>query len=433
MDGRYQSDVVVVHGGGYFCRGGVIGSLSAGAIADKFGRKRALLLNNVLAVLAAILMGFSKLANSYEMLIIGRLVIGVNCGINTGIVPMYLSEISPVNLRGGIGVLHQLAVTSGILISQILGLPVVLGTSELWPVLLGLTVAPTVFQLCTLPFCKESPRYLLISQKKEFEAKKALVWLCKDDDVSDMIQEMQSEYEEENKEERMSIAKLLKDSSLRMPLIISVVLQLSQQLSGINAVLYYSTSIFIEAGVDEDKSPYVTLSTGAIMVIMTVVSIPLMDRLGRKTLHMFGLGFMLFWAIFLTVFLSIAWSGAAYGSIICVMLFTVGFAIGPGSIPWLIVSELFSQGPRPAAVSVAFMVNWGANFLVGLLFPFMLDGLNEYVFVVFIVLLAVFFLFTWKFLPETKNKSFEEISALFKKNKAHHYEVGGANMDLKKI
>ncbi|PIK37216.1 putative solute carrier family 2, facilitated glucose transporter member 1 [Apostichopus japonicus] len=352
-------------------------------------------------------------------------------GVSSGVVPLYLAEIAPISLRGAIVVGHQLMITVGIFLSQALGLYAFMYETG-WPILLSLTAVPSVLQFFVLPFCPESPRWLFIKKNKEGECRQTLVWLCKDDDVSDMIREMQSEYEEENKEERMSIAKLLKDTSLRMPLIISVVLQLSQQLSGINAVLYYSTSIFIEAGVDEDKSPYVTLSTGAIMVIMTVVSIPLMDRLGRKTLHMFGLGFMLFWAIFLTVFLSIAWSGAAYGSIICVMLFTVGFAIGPGSIPWLIVSELFSQGPRPAAVSVAFMVNWGANFLVGLLFPFMLDGLNEYVFVVFIVLLAVFFLFTWKFLPETKNKSFEEISALFKKNKARHYEVE-ANMDLKKI
>ncbi|XP_072047277.1 solute carrier family 2, facilitated glucose transporter member 3-like [Amphiura filiformis] len=401
-----------------FAVGGMMGSFLAGPLADRLGRKGGLLLNNLLALVAGAFMGLSKIAGSYEMLIIGRLLVGINCGINTGIVPLYLSEISPFNLRGGIGVFNQLGVTIGILLSQILGLPIVLGTDDLWPLLLALTAAPAIIQIVTLPFCYESPRYLLIMKGKKHKAETALEWFRGNKDVENDIAEMTTEYEKEKSEEKVSIIGLITSKALRRPLVISIVLQLSQQFSGINAVLYYSTLLFISAGVPEDLAAYVTLSTGCVMVSMTIVSIPLMDKAGRRTLHLWGLGIMFIWSILLTVSLLIEeiWSPAAYISIVCVIFFTVGFALGPGSIPWLIVAELFSQGPRPAAISVAFFVNWTANFVVGLVFPSMLNGLQDFVFLVFVVLLGAFWLFTFKFLPETKNKSFDEISTLFRKD-----------------
>ncbi|XP_030842993.1 solute carrier family 2, facilitated glucose transporter member 1 [Strongylocentrotus purpuratus] len=410
-----------------FAVGGMVGSLSAGFFANYLGRKKSMLANNLIAFVGAALMGFSKMANSYEMLIIGRLIIGINCGLNTGFVPLYLSEIAPFNLRGGIGVLNQVGVASGILLSQIFGLPVVLGTEKWWPLLLGLTAIPAVYQLIVLPFCPESPRYLLITKNEEEASRKSLEWFRKDTDVAADMAEMKREYEEETKERRITILELLKKNSLRRPLVISIVMQLSQQLSGINAVLYYSTSIFISAGVEPDIAPYVTLSTGGAIALMALVTVPLMDHAGRKTLHMLGLGLMFIFAVILTIFLNLqtVWAGSSYISILSVMLFVVAFGLGPASIPWLFVAELFSQGPRPAAVSVAFMVNWMANFVVGLLFPLMQDGLGYYVFLIFAAFLVVFFLFTWKFVPETKNKSFEEISALFKSKSQRDHEANG--------
>nr|XP_054768427.1 solute carrier family 2, facilitated glucose transporter member 1-like [Lytechinus pictus] len=378
-----------------FAVGGMVGSLSAGFFANYLGRKKSMLANNLIAFVGAALMGFSQMAASYEMLIIGRLIIGINCGLNTGFVPLYLSEIAPFNLRGGIGVLNQVGVASGILISQVFGLPVVLGTDK---------------------FGKNNML--------------GLEWLRRDTDVAADMAEMRREYEEETRERRITILELLKKGSLRRPLVISIVMQLSQQLSGINAVLYYSTSIFISAGVAEDTAPYVTLSTGGTIALMALVTVPLMDHAGRKTLHMVGLALMFIWAIVLTIFLNLqsVWDGSSYISIISVMLFVVGFGLGPASIPWLLVAELFSQGPRPAAVSLAFMTNWMANFIVGLLFPLMQDGLGYYVFLIFAGFLAVFFFFTWKFVPETKNKSFEEISALFKSSKQDYESNGTKNV-----
>ena len=118
----------------------------------------------------------AKYANSWEILAVGRLIIGVNAGLNAGISPMYLSEISPTALRGAVGTVYQLIITISILISQVLGMNNVLGNEAGWPFLLGLTIIPGILQLITLPFCPESPKYLLLEKNNSEGATKALEW-----------------------------------------------------------------------------------------------------------------------------------------------------------------------------------------------------------------------------------------------------------------
>ncbi|KAG8313161.1 Solute carrier 2, facilitated glucose transporter member 4 [Homalodisca vitripennis] len=155
-----------------FCVGGMIGGTLVGYVANTFGRKGGLLWNNVFVFVAALLQGFSKSANSYEMIIAGRFFIGINSGLNAGLAPMYLAEISPVHLRGAVGTTYQLVLTISILISQILGLGSVLGTVDLWPMLLAATAVPAIFMVFALPVCPESPKYLLSGKSQELEARR---------------------------------------------------------------------------------------------------------------------------------------------------------------------------------------------------------------------------------------------------------------------
>lgn len=155
-----------------FCVGGMIGGSLVGSIADRFGRKGGLLINNILVLLTVIFEGCAKTAKSYEMIIIGRFLIGINAGLNAGLAPMYLSEISPIHLRGAVGTVYQLVITMSILVSQILGLEQILGTAEQWPLLLCLTIVPAIFQVIALPFCPESPKYLLVTRGKDMEAQR---------------------------------------------------------------------------------------------------------------------------------------------------------------------------------------------------------------------------------------------------------------------
>lgn len=195
-------------------------------------------------------------------------------------------------MRGAVGTIHQLVVTISILVSQVLGMHGLLGNAEHWDLLFGLALVPAVFQILTLPFCPESPRYLFLYKDREEHAHRALMVLRRSGDVSDELDEMRAEKEQMAAETNPGIGKMLTTRALRWPLIISIVMMMSQQLSGINAVIYYSTSTFRSAGMTESSAQLATLCMGTINVLMTFVSMVLVDRAGRRTLHMIGLGGM---------------------------------------------------------------------------------------------------------------------------------------------
>ncbi|XP_039090855.1 solute carrier family 2, facilitated glucose transporter member 5 isoform X1 [Hyaena hyaena] len=155
--------------------GGFIGSLMVGPLVNKLGRKGTLLFNNIFSIVPAILMGCSKVARSFEMIIVSRLLVGICAGLSSNVVPMYLGELAPKNLRGALGVVPQLFITIGILVAQLFGLRSLLANEEGWPILLGVTGVPAALQLLLLPFFPESPRYLLIQKKDEAAAKDDLL------------------------------------------------------------------------------------------------------------------------------------------------------------------------------------------------------------------------------------------------------------------
>lgn len=219
-----------------FSIGGMMGSFSVGLFVNRFGRRNSMLIVNIFAVIGGCFMGFCKLAKSFEMLIIGRLVIGFFCGLCTGFVPMYIGEISPTAQRGAFGTLNQLGIVIGILVAQIFGLNSIMGSETLWPMLLAFTIIPAIIQVLTLPFCPESPRFLLINKNEEVEAKTILQRLWGTEDVGDDIQEMKEESVRMSQEKRTTLVELFRSPNYRQPILIAIMLQLSQQLSGINAV-----------------------------------------------------------------------------------------------------------------------------------------------------------------------------------------------------
>ncbi|CAJ1050208.1 solute carrier family 2%2C facilitated glucose transporter member 1 [Xyrichtys novacula] len=401
-----------------FSVGGIFGSFSVGLFVNRFGRRNSMLMANVLSFIAAALMGFSKLASSWEMLIAGRFVVGLYSGLSTGFVPMYVGEVSPTSLRGALGTLHQLGIVVGILIAQVFGLEVIMGNAELWPLLLAFIFVPALIQCILLPLCPESPRFLLINKNEENRAKNVLKKLRGTTDVSADMQEMKEESRQMMREKKVTIPELFRSPLYRQPLLVAVILQLSQQLSGINAVFYYSTKIFKDAGVEQPV--YATIGAGVVNTAFTVVSLFVVERAGRRSLHMLGLLGMAGSAILMTIALAlldqVKWM--SYLSIVAIFAFVAFFEIGPGPIPWFIVAELFSQGPRPAAIAVAGFCNWTANFIVGMGFQYVAELCKAYVFVIFIVLLLGFFVFTYFKVPETKGRTFDDIAAGFRQTSA---------------
>lgn len=403
-----------------FAVGGMLGGLMAGWWADFFGRKFGMLLNNAFAFAAGGLFFFSREAHSYEMIIVARLLIGFNCGLYTGLTPLYLTEIATADIRGALGTLHQFGVTIGIFLSQILGFPEIFGNGEYWHILLGLCVAPSALQVFTMPFCPESPRYLLLTKEKENDAMNALVKLRGTSGVDDDLNEMRQEHQAMQSEKKIGILHLLKKKSLRMPLVISIVMHLSQQLSGINAIFYYSFKLFTSAGISDDLAAHATSGIGGIMLVMTLITIPLMDRIGRRTLHLTGLAGMFVFSILITITLSftdkVPWFDTA--NVVVSLVYVVFFAMGPGSIPWMIVAELFTQGPRVSAMSISVLINWACNFAVGYVFPIMQKELNNFSFLPFTAFLLFFWIFIYVYLPETKNRTFEDIASSWNKSQS---------------
>jgi len=312
--------------------------------------------------------------------------------------PTYVAEVAPVHLRGALGVFNQLAVTSGIFFGQILGLGQVLGNTSGWPWLMAIACAPPCIQLALLFFSPMSPRYLAISLNQPERARK-----------------------EQEQEPKLSILDLLRAAHLRKALVICIVMHLSQQFSGMVAIFYYAVDFFKTAGLEEDTAQYANLGVGGIMVLMTLVTIPLMDRLGRRILHLTGLAGMCLSSVLIVVAQNLtdgkdAEGGKAVFLIASTLLFVVFFAVGPGSIPWMIVGEMFTQGPRPAASALAVFINWLANLAVGLLFPLILiPELGAFTFLPFAILLALFIIYVFVYLPETKGRTVGEITALLQK------------------
>ncbi|XP_034725795.1 solute carrier family 2, facilitated glucose transporter member 1 [Etheostoma cragini] len=401
-----------------FSVGGIVGSFSVGLFVNRFGRRNSMLMANVLAFIAAALMGFSKMANSWEMLIVGRFVVGLYSGLSTGLVPMYVGEISPTALRGALGTFHQLGIVVGILIAQVFGLESIMGNDDLWPLLLGFIFILALIQCILLPLCPKSPRFLLINRNEENKAKAVLKKLRGTTDVSSDMQEMKEESRQMKREKKVTIPELFRSHLYRQPILIAIVLQLSQQLSGINAVFYYSTRIFEKAGVEQPV--YATIGAGVVNTAFTVVSLFIVERAGRRSLHMLGLLGMAASAVLMTIAMALLdqlkWM--SYLSIVAIFAFVAFFELGPGPIPWFIVAELFSQGPRPSAFAVAGFSNWTANFIVGMTFQYVEELCGPYVFIIFTVLLLFFFVFTYFKVPETKGRTFDEISSGFRQTAA---------------
>nr|XP_020012975.1 solute carrier family 2, facilitated glucose transporter member 2 [Castor canadensis] len=254
-----------------FAVGGMVASFFGGWLGDKLGRIKALLVANSFSLIGALLMGFSKLGPSHVLIIAGRSISGVYCGLISGLVPMYIGEIAPTTLRGALGTLHQLAIVTGILISQIVGLDFILGSHDLWHILLGLSAVPALLQCLLLLFCPESPRYLYITLEEEVKAKKSLKRLRGSDDVTKDINDMKKEKEEASSEQKVSIIQLFTNSSYRQPIIVALMLHVAQQFSGVNGIFYYSTSIFQTAGISQPV--YATIGVGAINLIFTAISV----------------------------------------------------------------------------------------------------------------------------------------------------------------
>ncbi|XP_033885763.1 solute carrier family 2, facilitated glucose transporter member 5-like isoform X1 [Acipenser ruthenus] len=398
-----------------FAIGGLLGSLLVGMLVTKFGRKGTLVYCTVLVFIAGALMGFSRICHSPEMVIIGRFVTGIHSGICLSVVPMYLGEIAPKNLRGFLALVPSIFICLGVFLAQVLGLEELLGKEAYWPLFLSLVVVPTFIQLMLLPWFPESPRYLLIEKRNIHATITALKWYRSKCNIQAEIEEMQEEQHSLSTVETVSVWGLMMDKSVRWQFISVIVINMGMQLSGIDAIWFYTNAIFANAGIPKPQIQYTTVGTGAIEVISGLIGCFTIEKLGRRPLMIGGFSVMGIGCagITLSLVLQTHFAFMRYISIACVVAIIAGFCIGPAGVPFLMTAELFKQSHRPAAYTVGGALNWMSNFTVGFVFPFLQMSAGSFCYLVFCgicVLVAVYVHFV---IPETKNKTFMEISQMF--------------------
>uniref|UniRef100_A0A3B1JMW5 Solute carrier family 2, facilitated glucose transporter member 5 n=1 Tax=Astyanax mexicanus TaxID=7994 RepID=A0A3B1JMW5_ASTMX len=361
-----------------FAIGGLMGSLTVGMLVSKFGRKGTLVKSTILVFVAGALMGFSRTCGSPEMIIIGRFITGLHSGISLSVVPMYLGEIAPKNLRGFLGLMPSIFICIGVFFAQILGLHEILGKEEHWPVFLSLVVAPTFIQLMLLPWFPESPRYLLIERHNIHATITALKWYRTRANIQAEIEEMQEEQRSLSSVETVSVWELVRDRSVRWQIITVLVINAGMQLSGIDACFT-------------------------------------IERVGRRPLLIGGFSFMgvCCAGITLSLILQAHVPFMHYVSVACVVGIIAGFCIGPAGVPFLMTGELFKQSHRPAAFIVGGSLNWLSNFTVGFVFPFLQMSAGAFCYLIFFGVCVGVAAYVYFIIPETKNKTFVEISQMF--------------------
>ncbi|XP_055014254.1 solute carrier family 2, facilitated glucose transporter member 5-like [Boleophthalmus pectinirostris] len=398
-----------------FAIGGMTGALLVGRLVTTYGRKGTLVRITVLVFLGGALMGFSRTCRMPAMVILGRFITGVHSGISLSVVPMYLGEIAPKNLRGFLGLVPSIHICLGVFIAQVLGLGELLGKEEHWPLLLSLVVFPTMVQLLLLPWFPESPRYLLIEKGNVHATIAALKWYRTRGNIQAEVEEMQEEQRSLTSIETISVRGLLKDRSVRWQVITILVVNIGMQLSGIDAIWFYTNDIFKDAGIPEPHIQYTTVGTGAIEVISGMLGCFTIERLGRRPLMIGGFLFMgvCCAGITVSVLLQPHLIIMRYVSVACVVGIIAGFCIGPAGVPFLITAELFKQSHRPAAYTVAGCLNWLSNFTIGFLFPFLEMDMGPYCYLLFCAICLGVALYTTVIIPETRNKTFMEISQMF--------------------
>ncbi|CAM4584638.1 solute carrier family 2, facilitated glucose transporter member 9-like isoform X1 [Lepidochelys kempii] len=398
-----------------FALGGLVGSFPVGMLVTRYGRKGTLVRSTLLVFLAGFLMGFSRYLGSPEMVMAGRFVMGLHSGICLSVVPMYLGEIAPKTLRGFLGLVPSIFICLGVFSAQVLGLPELLGEDGYWPLFLSLVVIPALLQLMLLHWFPESPRYLLIEKNNIWGATDALRWFLGKDDVRDMLEEMQEEQHSLSSVETISAWQLLRDGSVRWQTLSVAVINMGMQLSGIDAIWFYTNTIFQHAGIPGPEIPYTTVGTGAIEVLAGLLGCFTVEKLGRRPLIVIGFSFMGVCCASITLALllqaTVPWM--RYLSVACVIGIIAGFCMGPAGVPFLMTAELFKQSHRPAAYIVGGSLNWLSNFTVGFVFPFLQMSAGAFCYLVFCGVCVLVALYVYIVIPETKNKTFMEINQIF--------------------
>jgi SP family galactose:H+ symporter-like MFS transporter len=395
--------------------GAMLGAVAGGTLTDRFGRRIVLIVTAALFALGAV---GTAMAPAVFWLIIGRVIVGMAIGVASFTTPLYISEISPVTLRGRFVSFNQIALTSGIVIAYLVDYA--FSGMQGWRWMFGLAAVPSALLGIGMVFMPESPRWLL-SHRHADEGRSVLQRIRGTASVDDEVQNIRQSSVQQSGNWAELISPLL-----RSAMIVGIGLALFQQVTGINTVIYYAPTIFQSAGfTSASVAILATTGVGVVNMLMTVVALLLLDHVGRRPLLLIGMAGMVvslggLGTAFLFPHLHVLrWVAA--GSL---MLYVGSFAVGLGPVFWLLISEIYPVKIRGLAMSIATVANWGANLIVALTFLTLIHAMGRPgTFWLYGLVGIGAWIFAYALVPETKGRSLEDIEAHWRAGK-HPREMG---------
>ena len=390
--------------------GAAVGALGGGRLADIFGRRLLLIATAIIFAAGAVI---CAAATSLGMLIVGRIIVGLGIGLSSGTVPVYISEVSPADARGWTVSLFQLAITIGILLAYVVDYA--FAKSEAWRWMFGISLVPAAIFAIGMYFLPESPRWL-VRHGDPTRARAILARIRATSNVDAELKEIEQSFAQS---EQHGNWRDLLSPTLRPALIVGIGLAIFQQVTGINTVIYYAPLIIQSAGVSSASGAILaTAGIGAVNVLMTIVSMWLIDRIGRRPLLLTGIAGMvvtlgvLGWAFHSNV----RSEALSWLAVISMMVYVASFAISLGPIFWLLIAEIYPLQVRSSSEGLAATFNWGSNLLVSLTFLTLLQGIGApKTFWLYGLCAIGAWIFSYSLVPETKGRTLEQIEQFWRK------------------
>ena len=384
--------------------GAAVGAVGSGWLNFRIGRKYSLMIGAVLFVVGSLCSAF---APDVEILIVSRVLLGLAVGIASYTAPIYLSEIAPEKIRGSMISMYQLMITIGILAAYLSD--TAFSYTGAWRWMLGVITIPAVLLLIGVFFLPDSPRWLAARGSDE-KARRVLEKLR---DTSEQAKNELDEIRESLKVKQSGWALFVNNKNFRRAVYLGVLLQVMQQFTGMNVIMYYAPKIFDLAGfASTSQQMWGTVIVGLVNVLATFIAIGLVDRWGRKPTLILGFIVMALGMGTLGTMMNIGISSvfAQYFAVIMLLIFIVGFAMSAGPLIWVLCSEIQPLKGRDFGITCSTATNWIANMIVGATFLTMLNSLGSaHTFWVYAGLNIIFIFITLALIPETKNISLEHI------------------------